>query len=209
MSRLQEGKPFLLAALAALFALACFAFQPSDAMADPGNGLKIGNQNKIENMVANHYDRSLSTLNNAYPGPRGHRHGYAPPPPPPRVHVHVDTRPAYPPPPPPPPARVYVEPTPHYYVDDGGIGMTVSGAILSACGLALGAMAIWMPEAYDEWDTSGLTYEERIGVGITGGAVLVVGIALLGVGGYRIHQSKSVAIDVAPTYGGALMNMTF
>ena len=87
--------------------------------------------------------------------------------------------------------------------------MTVSGAILSACGIALGAMAIFMPEAYDEWDSSGLTYEERIGVGITGGAVLVVGIALLGVGGYRIHQSNSVAIDVAPTFGGATMHMTF
>ena len=87
--------------------------------------------------------------------------------------------------------------------------MTVSGAILSACGLALGAMAIFMPEAYDEWDSSGLTYEERLGVGITGGAVLVVGIALLGVGGYRIHQSNSVAIDVAPTFGGATMHMTF
>ncbi|MBO4349743.1 MAG: hypothetical protein J6A01_02200 [Proteobacteria bacterium] len=100
----------------------------------------------------------------------------------------------------------YYDGNSYYYENDYSlryryIASMVTGGVLVAGGSAMGIAALTMDKDDDK----------RMTLGIAGAVALGVGAICLGIGGYFLHEwkTKDYAFSVAPTFNGAVFNMTF
>ena len=209
MMRKIKKNQIALTGCVALFALVCVAL-PGAAFADD-------------------HDHSMATSNVSAPTPKvntqanphdGGFHGGHHGPPPPHHGGHHEPPPPHHgghhgPPPPPPEVQVthvydYNDYNDYsYYAEDSlydrGIGFIIGGSILIATGAGMGIGALCMEEDEDFGN------EVRLAIGITGAVTLGIGVVFAAVGGSFLHEWKSgdYAFSVAPTFNGAVFNMTF
>ena len=92
-----------------------------------------------------------------------------------------------------------------YSAHDKAIASLTTGGVLIAGGIGMGIAAIAMDE--DEYTGN----KKRIILGITGAVSLGVGIFCTGFGAYLMHEwkTKNHTMSLAPTFNGAVFNMTF